>query len=53
MPLACFSPNFEPYSTVPKAKGTCFDSMPGPLSFTVSMYGLGSGFSSSTGLIDI
>ena len=53
IPLACFSPNFEPYNTVPKARGTCFASIPGPLSFTVKIYDLGSCFSGSNAFMDI
>ena len=51
IPRACFKPNFEPYKTVPNARGTCFAGIPGPLSFTVKMYCFGSGFSGSTALI--
>ena len=51
MPRACLRPNFEPYRTVPNASGMCCESMPGPLSFTVSTYGLGSCRSASTALM--
>ena len=52
MPRACLRPNFEPYRTVPNARGMCCGSMPGPLSLTVSTYGLGSFRSASTALMD-
>ena len=52
MPRACLRPNFDPYRTVPNARGMCSASIPGPLSRTVSTYGFGSRRSASTALID-
>ena len=53
IPRACLRPNFDPYRTVPKARGTCFGGIPGPLSFTVKMYCFGSGLSGFTAFIVI
>ena len=51
MPRACLRPNFDPYRTVPNARGMCSASMPGPLSRTVRTYGFGSRRSPSTALM--